>query len=205
MKIHNFSGKLERLLKARGMTQAQLADKAAVTERHISRVKNAEEVPEPFLKKICAALNVDLSEFGDLSVYNGDYFAVPFREAGGAMGEGCFIGSKKIISHISLRRDFLLTKTSNLEALSFIHAAGESMSPTIPPDAAVLIDESQKEPINHKIYYIMLNGLYLIKRLEVKNGRTTAIISDNNFEKREILADDHFEILGRAILQQSEL
>lgn len=207
MKIENFSEKLEAILRRRGMTQAQLAELAQVTERHISRVKKEEEIPEIFMKKICNALEINLSEFTDnpaLGSYD-DYYPVPFREAGGAMGGGYHIGSRKIISHISLRRDFLLTKTNNLEALSFIHASGESMSPTIPPDAAVLIDESQKEPMNNKIYYVMLNGLYFIKRVEVKEGRVMSIISDNGLIKTEIAADDCFEILGRAILQQSAL
>lgn len=207
MNIPNFSHKLEAILKEKNWKQADLAEKMGITPRHLSKVKNGgDEIAEVFLKKICSALELSLDYFTESQVDRStDYFSVPFREAGGGMGGGYFSASRKVVSYISLRRDFLLSKTSNLEALSFIHASGDSMSPTIPPDAIVLIDESQIEPINNKIFYIMFNNCFFIKRLEVKNGYVTALLSDNGNRREEIGAQDNIEILGKAILQQTLL
>lgn len=205
MKIDRFEEKLDRLLKARGLKQAQLAEMADITPRHLSRTKKSGDIPEVFLKKICAALNISPLEFTGLDQRGEEFVPVPFREASSGMGAGSVESSKRILSHISLRKSFLLTKTSHPEALSFIRAVGESMSPTIPPDAIVLIDESQTEPINNKIYFIQLNGELLIKRLEVREGRVRAIISDNGFIKTPIDQDDAMEVLGRAIFQYTEL
>lgn len=205
MKINNFAEKLDSALKRKGLKQTQLAEMAGLTDRHISRVKKSVEIPESFLKKICIALNISLAELVGTESIDGDYYPVPFRAACGGMGGGHFDGSKKIKSFISMRRDFLLTKTSNLSKISFIRAEGESMSPTIPPDASVLIDESQIEPINNKIYFLMLNGVYFIKRLEVKNGKPIAIISDNWESKQKLNEADNIEILGRALFMIAEL
>lgn len=205
MKIPNFATRLEAELKARGMTQEMLAEKAKVSGRHVSRMKKEDDISEVYLRKICKALDMDIFDFINDMPLKDSYFPVPIREAGGGMGGGYLSGSKKITSYISLRRDFLLSKTGNIDALSFIHASGESMAPTIPNDAVVLIDESQTEPINNKIFYIMFNNAFLIKRLEVKDGKVIALISDNGRKREELGAQDNFEILGKAILQQTLL
>lgn len=136
---------------------------------------------------------------------NTDYFPVPFREARGGMGGGSCVGSKAINSYISLKKEYLFSRTSRLDQLSFIHADGDSMEPTIPPDAAVLIDESQTQPLNGKIYYIFLNGEYYIKRLLVSAGKVTAIQSDNGPHIKEITEADTIQIIGRALLQMGNL
>lgn len=207
MKINNFSEKLEAILRKKGLSQAELAQKIGKTARHLSRVKQEGDVSEKMLRAICSGLEIPVSYFiHELSPQEqDDYYPVPFREAGGSMGGGYNIGSRRIQSHISLRRDFLRRKTNNLEKLSFIHASGDSMFPSIPTDAAVLIDEGQLEPVHNKIFYILFNGEYFIKRLEVREGVVTAIISDNGNKRIEISESDNLQILGRAILQQSEL
>lgn len=206
MRVPNFSSRLEEQIRLNGITQAALAEKLNITANHLSRVKTGgDEVPEKFIRKLCEVLGITVNEFIGAAAPENEYFPVPLREAGGGMGGGYHSGSKRIQSYISLRRDFLLTKTSNPEALSFIHASGESMFPTIPPDAAVLIDESQIEPVNGKIFYVMLNNVFLIKRLEVREGKTIALISDNGSKREELAEDDNFQILGKAILQQTLL
>lgn len=207
MRIPNFAEKLEGALKERGLTQAAFADLAGFTPRYMSRVKTGgDEIPEVTVKKICAALGMSPAEFlQDTEQQGWDYIPVPFREAAGGMGGGSHVGSKRIISYISLKRDFLRTKTNSPESLSYISAEGESMFPTIPHGAMVLIDESQTEPINNKVFYILLNNEYLIKRLETDKGRAIAIISDNGKVRQELGPDDNLQILGMAIMQQTML
>jgi SOS-response transcriptional repressor LexA len=209
MHIENFSQKLESILSEKKLSQTALANMMGVTARHLSRVKKSEDIPEKFFEKLCSALNISPRYFAqgiEPELNQGDYYPVPFRDAGGGMGGGYSIASRQTVSHISLRRDFLRRKTNNLEKLSFIHASGDSMSPTIPTDAAVLIDEGQTEPINNKIFFVMLNGEYYIKRLEVEEGEVVALISDNSDYPKIVLTEfDYVEILGRALLQQAEL
>lgn len=202
-----FAERLDTILRERRITQDKLGDIANVSPRHISRVKTGNAtLTDDMLQKLASALDVPVAYFtGIQDSLAEQYFPVPLREAAVGMGGGAQVGSRRIVSYISLRKDFLLTKTSNLEALSFIHASGESMYPTIPPDAAVLIDESQREPVNKKIFYVMLNGALLIKRLEVREGRTVALISDNGEVREELGEQDQLEILGRALLQQTLL
>lgn len=161
MKIEKFAEKLDAAIKERGLKQKALAEKIGVTERHLSRVKNSGEVAYELLEAICKALDIPGNYFSneilaEPIIRSDDFFPVPFRDTIGGMGNGSLIASKQILSHISLRRDFLLQKTTNLEKLSFIRASGTSMEPSIPEGSAVLIDESQTEPINFKIFFVFL-------------------------------------------------
>lgn len=207
MHIPDFARRLDRILKERGLTQAGLAGKAGITPRHLSVTKNSgPDYTEKFVARICAALDMSIEDFLKQDEPNiAEYVQVPLREATGGMGGGSYVNSRRVLSYISLRKDFLLTKTSSIDSLSFVHASGESMFPTIPPDAAVLIDESQKEPVNNKIFFIMYNGELLIKRLEVKNNRVMAILSDNGNIRSPLEESDRLEIIGRALLQQTIL
>lgn len=212
MKIEKFETLLNLALNEAGINQAELALRMDISPRHISRVKKSGgDVPQKFFDNMCAALGISPEKF--LSPHNStpqqangdEYFPVPFREAGGGMGGGFDASSRKIISHISMKKDFLMHKTNNMNNLSFIHAVGESMSPNILPEASILIDEGQTKPVNNKIYYILWNGQYYIKRLEVKDGAITAIISDNGNRRDELNSDDQIEVLGRAIMQVGDL
>ena len=208
MFLISFAERLSALLHERGITQKQLAEMIHITERHLSRIKKSPDgiVSDKIVKDICNALQIDQQYFLANRVSDDmSYYPVPFREAGGGCGGGYADGSRRVQSHISLRYDMLARKCRSIDKLSFVHASGDSMSPTIPVDASVLIDEGQTEPINNKIFYLMLNNEYYIKRLEVKNGKITALISDNGNIRRELLESDRIEILGRALMQIGDI
>lgn len=64
MLVPQFSKKLEAALKQRGLSQVAFAELAGVTPTHISRVKRGgDDIPEVFLKKICAALGITVAAF----------------------------------------------------------------------------------------------------------------------------------------------
>ena len=207
MILPDFPQKLDALLQKKGILQKELAAMCKISDRHLSRVKRDMEhvVPDKILQAICTALDTPISYFWKDAVADAEYFPVPYRDAGGGMGGGYAVGSRRVNSYLSIRTDYLRHRTNNLDKLSFVHASGESMLPTIPADTSVLIDEGQTEPVNNKIFYIMLNGEYFIKRLEVNDGSITAIISDNGNARYIVTAQDTVEVLGRAILQIGDL
>lgn len=133
------------------------------------------------------------------------YFPVPICAAVASMGGGSFENSKRVTSYISFKEDFLYKKTRNLNNLVFILTSGTSMSPTIAENAMVLVDLGQKEPLNNKVFYVMHNNMTFVKRVEVREGKPTALISDNGGEPVPIEEQDSFEIIGRVLLQQSEV
>ena len=61
-----FGSRLKQLRKDRGMTQAQLAEAADLSDRHIRNLEKGERWPESAtVKKLCNALNTTIRELFD--------------------------------------------------------------------------------------------------------------------------------------------
>ncbi|MDR2051680.1 MAG: S24 family peptidase [Deltaproteobacteria bacterium] len=133
------------------------------------------------------------------------YFQVPWLEARASMGGGSLEVSRKIRSHLSFRRDWLLAK-GNADNMVVISVEGDSMSPTIPDGSVVLINEgSASPPVNGKIYLVCYLDELFLKRLKVRDHQVLALISDFDSSEIFIKKGEYFAILGRAIWYGKDL
>lgn len=176
-----------------------LAEKRGMPDAPLSRL----------IKKYQGKLNSPLPEnpLKDIEpdIEEDEYFPVPVYAARGSMGGGSFEMSWQVMSHISILKAYLRPKCSSLNNVGFILADGDSMIPTIPPGASVLIDTGKKDPVHGKVFCVMYDNQLYIKRLEVCRGTITAIVSDKDLSRIEIGPDDNFQIIGQVLLQQSEV
>lgn len=175
------------------------AEKRGIPDAQLSRL----------IKKYHDKIDAPLPEnpFKDIEpeIEEDEYFPVPVYAACGSMGGGSFEMSWKVLSHISILKAYLRPKCSSLQNVGFILADGDSMIPTIPPGASVLIDTGRKDPIHGKVFCVMYDNQLFIKRLEVCRGIITAIVSDKDLSRIEIGPEDNFQIIGQVLLQQSEV
>lgn len=125
------------------------------------------------------------------------YTEVPLREATGSMGGGSTETGTRAVTYLSFRTDWIRSK-GNPEYMSAIRAFGDSMSPTIPDGSVVLVDESRRQFVKNKVFYIRLHGQMYIKRLA---GAPPEILvtSDQDGETVPVRPGDDFEIIGRCI------
>jgi len=202
----------------RGVTQADMSKATGIPQSTISKIINGHrstlQGPKwitlvSFLKGVTTLPLPYIAEglLGALQdMMATDCLFIPLRKAGGGMGGSYDDGSREIESYFPVRREQVYRIGAPLNKLSFVHARGDSMYPTINESAAVLIDETDIIPENGKIYYLLFQERYLIKRVEVDDqGRIVALISDNGPVRREIGEQETVEIIGRCRLQQSEL
>ncbi len=117
-----------------------------------------------------------------------------------AAGDGAEVYEGEEETAIAFRRDFIHKSGVNAAFAVAVHVAGDSMLPTIPDGAIVLIDRSNAIIHNGKIYGLRFDGRLYIKRLLRENGKLVAR-SDNihrhpdiDLERRRV----DFEVLGRA-------
>ncbi|QLA17724.1 XRE family transcriptional regulator [Desulfolutivibrio sulfoxidireducens] len=125
------------------------------------------------------------------------YTEVPLREATGSMGGGSTETGTRTITYLSFRTEWIRSK-GNPEFMSVIRAFGDSMAPTIADGCVVLIDESRRQFVTNKVYYIRHNGQMYIKRL-IGNARDIRIVSDQDQACIPVCEADDFEIIGRCI------
>jgi transcriptional regulator with XRE-family HTH domain len=125
------------------------------------------------------------------------YTEIPLREATGSMGGGSTETGARAITYLSFRTEWIRAK-GNPEYMSVIRAFGDSMSPTIPDGSVVLVDESRRQFVKNKVFYLRHNGQMYIKRLAGTPADIT-IVSDQDGAGLPLRPGDDFEIIGRCI------
>lgn len=70
----------------------------------------------------------------------------------------------------------------------FVLAAGDSMEPTIKDGDMMLVDRGYGDVVNGKIYVLVVNGLVVVKRINVLTFGGLMLISDNERYPTETIA-----------------
>lgn len=170
--------------------------------RWLSKDLQGKQVPYDKTVAIMQKLGLDPSEFFDLGDKDSEYTKVPWLDAVASMGGGSVETSRSVNAHMAFRTDWLRS-LGRLSGMVVVNASGDSMSPTIPDRAVVLINETDKTPENNAIFFVCYgngdNSQIYLKRLRVKNGKVTHLISDFDGHEEELQSEEYFEIIGRAL------
>lgn len=101
----------------------------------------------------------------------------------------------------AFHRQWLLHK-GPVESLRLMRVTGESMRPTLQDEDVVLVDESQKDILEGKIYVIRIDGDIVVKRVGKKPGKLV-LISDNRGHyppmDLDLEAEPDIAVIGRVI------
>jgi phage repressor protein C with HTH and peptisase S24 domain len=151
----------------------------------------------PYPRRDQALLATLLRELKARQLRESAYTEVPLREATGSMGGGSTETGTRAVTYLSFRTEWIRSK-GNPEYMSVIRAFGDSMSPTIPDGSVVLVDESRRQFVKNKVFYLRLRGQMYIKRLAGSPPDILAV-SDQDGESLPVRPGDDFEIIGRCI------
>lgn len=130
---------------------------------------------------------------------------VPLLANAGSMGPGTDVMHDDIlVGQIALSEQWVSRRLqpTNLTALRFIHAYGDSMSPTFEDGDILLVDTGIKDPrIIDGVYVMAANDRVYIKRVRQRMDGVVEISSDNATVKTvDVLNGDHrIDILGRVV------
>ena len=130
---------------------------------------------------------------------------VPLLANAGSMGPGTEIQHDDIlVGQIALSEQWVSRRLqpTNIAALRFIHAYGDSMSPTFEDGDILLVDTGIKDPrVIDGVYVMAANDRLYIKRVRQRMDKALEISSDNPTVKTvDVLNGDHaIDILGRVI------
>lgn len=130
---------------------------------------------------------------------------VPLLANAGSMGPGTDIQHDDIlVGQIALSEQWVSRRLqpTNLNALRFIHAYGDSMSPTFEDGDILLVDTGIKDPrIIDGVYVMAANDRVYIKRVRQRMDGVVEISSDNVTVKTvDVLNGDHsINVLGRVV------
>ncbi|BDB69106.1 S24 family peptidase [Comamonas thiooxydans] len=151
-----------------------------------------------------AALSDDLTEVLPATEPR-DLIRIPLLANSGSMGKGNdTLDADYVVGDLALSAHWINQhiKPGNIRELKFIHAQGESMSPTFSDGDVLLVDVGSRDPASHEgVYVLDVHGQTYIKRVRMRMSGTLEVSSDNpNIKTVDELNGDHqVRVLGRVV------
>ena len=109
---------------------------------------------------------------------NGDGEIVAIVEVDTAAGAGALVGHEHVIGQMKFTREWLRAHNVIANQCRLIRVQGESMEPTLPDKASILVDLTRNERRNGKIFVIRRGEDLIVKRTVQDNGNWL-LVSDN--------------------------
>ncbi|MCC0054298.1 MAG: helix-turn-helix domain-containing protein [Defluviimonas sp.] len=125
-----------------------------------------------------------------------DTFAlIPHHEVRASAGTGLVPVEEGEVELLAFRRDWLRRMGVNPRQAALIVATGDSMEPSIPDGAIMLLDTAITEVRNGWICAIVRDGELLVKRIQKKLDGSVLLISDNERYQAEEIGEDRLHQL----------
>ena len=115
---------------------------------------------------------------------------------------GCMYYSEKDVIHFD-KRWLQAVVGHNPENLSLIRAEGDSMIPDIQDGDLLMVDDSVKEVIPNKVFVIMQDNQYRVKKLKTEFNGEVLIISNNPVYPVEVM-NKETAIIGQVVWNGSK-
>lgn len=141
----------------------------------------------------------------DTDTPNDEYAYIPAYDVEVSAGNGSVcLGEATATKHLAFRRQWLTARGLREESLAALFTKGDSMTPTIPESAVVVINRDHTVPMDGKVYVIRIDDRHFIKRTQWLIGGGLRLISDNKlYDPLDItkadMAANNIEICGKVI------
>lgn len=182
---------IDDALKNKGLSDAAASQLAV---KHPSLIKNF-RIKRTGEKRYNVAALQKLAEVLDLEFYFGpprhepiapeikiadsEFAAIAVQSAYASAGPGAVNMQEDPLGELAFRKTWLNAMGINPGRALIVRVRGTSMEPTIRNGSIALIDEQRSDYRNGKIYAFVEGDELRIKRLQIDNGKSIALISDN--------------------------
>ena len=216
----DYKERIEKAMKAAGVDITELARSVGVSYQAARKVLEGESKAFTAENNAKAAARLNVSSdwlatgMGDMarnansivfSEENEDLVRIPLLANSGSMGKGSdALDADYVVGDLALSAHWINQhiKPGNLQELKFIHAHGESMSPTFSDGDVLLVDVGSRDPASHEgVYVLDVHGQTYIKRVRMRMTGNLEVSSDNpNIKTVDELNGDHqVRVLGRVV------
>lgn len=136
---------------------------------------------------------------------NDEYEYIPAYDIAVSAGHGMFSdGVTKANKHLAFRKRWIQARGLNPKCLAVLFTEGDSMVPTVPENAVIVIDRERNKALDGKIYVIRIDDRLYVKRIQWLLSGGLRLISDNKlYEPLDVSKQDMramgVEICGQVI------
>lgn len=217
--MSSFSDRLREERLRLNMVQPEFAELGGVGKQSQINYESGKRVPDAAYLSALSAHGVDVGfivtgersappvDRSMLGVPMSDFVQV--REYGAQLsaGPGTISGPVEVVGEFAFRSSWLRQLTSSPGECYLVRVKGDSMQPTIPDGAVVLIDQQQRDPRQRRkgIFALRIEDEVLVKRLELVDD-TLLVESDNPDYSTRLVPrpkSPQVDILGKVIWQSS--
>lgn len=135
-----------------------------------------------------------------------EYCYIPVYDIEVSAGYGMFSeGAIKPRKHLAFRRRWIEARNLDFSKLSAVFTTGDSMEPTIPNGAAIIVDHQRNKAMDGKIYVIRIDNRLWVKRIQWLIDGGLRLISDNklyqplDITRQDLEIENNVEIIGQVI------
>lgn len=212
----------KRLREARvsaGLTQAQLAERAKLTQSAIAEIEAGRSRNSAKIIELSRALNVraDWLQTGESpsapanSLDNGnvveiggvEFARLPVYDIRFAAGAGAVNEDESPIDHYLMSVSHLRAMTTSpIADVAVFQVDGDSMEPTINNRDWIFVDRRRTRLTNPGIYCLLFDGDALVKRAaqHLESGVVTLISDNEKYPPQRIKSPDRLQVIGRVFL-----
>lgn len=138
-------------------------------------------------------------------VDNEEYRDVPVYNLAASAGSGRLVTDENIENYLKFPYWWFNERNLTPSNIAALYTKGDSMEPTIPDNALLLIDQSKTYLSDGKIYIIRADDELYVKRINRIIGGGIKLISDNTGYKpielsKQLLAQENFfQVIGQVV------
>lgn len=135
-----------------------------------------------------------------------NYCYIPAYDIEVSAGHGMFTaGTTQARKHMAFRQRYISQRGFEIKKLAVLFTKGDSMTPTIPENATILVDLRHKQALDGKVYVIRIDDRLYVKRTQwTPQAGGLRLISDNKqYDSFDINEKDsaanNIEIIGQVV------
>lgn len=225
--------RLKAAVRAAKWQQERLAEAAGLARSTLAAIFKGSHTPRlATLEAICEVIGADIDDIignasgyvgppnlarplaGDVRIGNDEYSVVNRHEVSVSAGPGLIPSSENASNGVAFSRSWLIQRGIAADLSALVTVKGDSMVPTIPDGATVLVQRCDPSLFREGIYIFRRSGEVFVKRLmpvelgPAGRAQSMVITSDNPEYRPEIISGpdlDEIRIIGRVYCVLSDV
>lgn len=174
-----------------GMERKEFAEKVGVVEGTLGNYERGERTPDlkffALIKGHQQNINLNWLITGQGEMYersnhvsaSEEFIKLPQFDVNASAGRGEIAYQEHAVNEVSFERRFLRDLGAQPDACFIMWGKGDSMLPTFPDGAMLIVDQSQQVVDDGRIYVFNVGGNLLVKRARWRFDFRLELVSDN--------------------------
>lgn len=209
----DIGAKIRLIREGLGLSRAEFANVLGEKPSKIQDVETGKQrINDIFLLKLVGKYHVSLDDLfstgqnatnlsGAIAVTpSPDIITLPKIDVRASAGTGQPAYSEDEVGRYAVKRAWLERRGLKQEDLAVITVMGDSMVPDLYDDDRIIIDHSQTEPTDGRMFAVRFSGDVFVKRIQRLPDDKALLVSKNtDYPPIPVNINDDFQIIGRVV------